>query len=138
MTEARSHLLFRAGDRDWAISATFAAEVVPLPALTPAPGAPPFVAGVAVLRGEVIPVIELGVLLGGPQEARERAVLVRLPHGPVAFAADRVSTLRPVVPAAPAEEAPVPARYVVESPQPDGSRLWVVNVPMLGDYLTHG
>lgn len=131
------HLLFRAGDREFAVSSAFAAEVITLPRLTPAPGAPPFVAGVAVVRGEVIPVVELSALLGGARVGRPRAVLVRLPEGPLAFGADQVSTLRPVQPGPPLPDVPAPERFLVESPQVDGSRVWVVDVPGLAGFLAH-
>jgi chemotaxis signal transduction protein len=132
------HLIFHAGDRDYAVSAAFAAEVITLPRLTPAPGAPPFVSGVAVIRGEVIPVVELGALSGGPRKARPRGVLVRMPQGLLAFGADRVSALKLVQPGPPDPEAPVPDRYLVQSPQLDGSRLWTVEVALLADFLAHG
>lgn len=137
MSAPTPHLVFHAGDRDYAVPAVFAAEVITLPRLTPAPGAPPYVSGVAVIRGEVIPVVELGALSGGPRKGRPRGVLVRLPHGPLAFGADRVSALQPVLPAAPSATAPVPDRYLVESAQADGSRIWVVDVALLADYLAH-
>lgn len=135
---ATPHLIFHAGERDYAVSAAFAAEVVTLPRLTPAPGSPPFVSGVAVIRGEVIPVVELGALSGGPRTPRPRGVLLRLPHGPLVFGADRVSALKPVQPGVPPEEAKAPERYLVESPQLDGKRVWVVDVAMLADFLAHG
>lgn len=138
MSAPTPHLIFHAGDRDYAVSAAFAAEVITLPRLTPAPGAPPFVSGVAVIRGEVIPVVELGALSGGPRKGRPRGVLVRMPQGPLAFGADRVFALKPVQPGVPSADVPVPDRFLVESPQLDGTRLWTVEVALLADFLAHG
>ena len=40
----------------------------PLP-VSPVPGAPPFLRGVAIVRGEPVPVVDLGLLLGGDAAA---------------------------------------------------------------------
>lgn len=62
-------------------------RVLPRPPLRPLPGAPPWVAGVFRLRGEVVPVIDLGVLHGGVPArtafaSRVAVVLYPVPAGP--------------------------------------------------------
>lgn len=92
MTEARqSHLVFSCGQSWYAVPAERAAEVVSFPALTRVPGAPPHLLGVFAHRGEVVPVVDLGVLTAGKPAASKRAVLLRLPQGSVALTASRVA-----------------------------------------------
>jgi purine-binding chemotaxis protein CheW len=47
-------------------------------ALAPLRGAPPFVLGLAVMRGASVPVVDLGALLGGNTSTAEPARFVRL------------------------------------------------------------
>ena len=63
------HVRVRVGGEDYA-----------LPDVTPVPGAPREMLGVRNLRGQVLPVVELGLLLG-LGEAREAARLVIAEHG---------------------------------------------------------
>jgi chemotaxis-related protein WspB len=64
-------LLFRVADEDYAVEAGRVVEVVPRVALRSLPHAPRALAGVFRYRGRVVPVIDLGILLGnGPCPAR--------------------------------------------------------------------
>jgi purine-binding chemotaxis protein CheW len=66
----------------------------PLP-ITPFPGTPSFVRGVARIRGVAVPVIDLGVLLGSPEPARPtRFITLRLADHRVALAVEEVLGLR--------------------------------------------
>ena len=66
--------------------------MVSLPALTRVPGAPAHLLGVFAHRGEVIPVIDIGILVGTKGEpSHRRAVLVRIPKGSLALTAGRVA-----------------------------------------------
>jgi purine-binding chemotaxis protein CheW len=88
----KGHLVFACGESLYAVPAERAAEVVSLPALTRVPGAPPHLLGVFAHRGEVIPVIDIGLLVGAKGEsATRRAVLVRVPRGSLALTAGRVA-----------------------------------------------
>src|SRR4029077_18505240 len=88
----KGHLGFACGESLYAVPAERAAEVVSLPALTRVPGAPPYLLGVFAHRGEVIPVIDIGALVGAKGEtATRRAVLVRVPRGSLALTAGRVA-----------------------------------------------
>jgi purine-binding chemotaxis protein CheW len=88
----RGHLVFACGNSLYAVPAERAAEVVSLPQLTRVPGAPPHLLGVFAHRGEVIPVIDVGALVGAKGEStHRRAVLVRVPRGSLALTAGRVA-----------------------------------------------
>ena len=89
--QKQSHLVFCSGQSWYAVPAERAAEVVSLPELTRVPGAPPHLLGVFAHRGEVIPVVDLGLLTGGKAEAAKRAVLLRLPRGCLALTASKVA-----------------------------------------------
>ena len=57
-------LLIAVHDDWYAIELREVREVVPSPVVTPLPGAPPGLLGVFNLRGEVLPLFDIGVLLG--------------------------------------------------------------------------
>ncbi len=58
-------LMFRAADELYAVDAKCVVEVVPRVALRALPHAQGFVAGVFPYRGRVVPVIDVGLMLGG-------------------------------------------------------------------------
>jgi purine-binding chemotaxis protein CheW len=91
-TETRqSYLVFACGSSWYAVPAECAAEVVSFPELTRVPGAPGHLLGVFAHRGEVIPVVDMGMLVSGESEPTRRAVLVRLTRGTLALTASRVA-----------------------------------------------
>ena len=59
-------MVFRLGGARYSIELEHVAEVIPLPAVTPVPGAPKHIAGVISVRGEVRPLMDLKALLGIP------------------------------------------------------------------------
>lgn len=90
--EARqSYLVFACGSSWYAVPAESAAEVVTFPELTRVPGAPSHLLGVFAHRGEVIPVVDMGLLVGTGSHATRRAVLVRMPRGTLALTASTVA-----------------------------------------------
>ncbi|NVJ10527.1 chemotaxis protein CheW [Myxococcus sp. AM001] len=95
--EARqSYLVFACGSSWYAVPAESAVEVVTFPELTRVPGAPAHLLGVFAHRGEVIPVVDMGLLVGGVSQGSRRAVLVRLPRGTLALTASTVAGVSPV------------------------------------------
>jgi purine-binding chemotaxis protein CheW len=78
------------------VPADSAAEVVTFPELTRVPGAPQHLLGVFAHRGEVIPVVDMGLLVGTGSQSTRRAVLVRLPRGSLALTASTVAGVSPV------------------------------------------
>jgi chemotaxis-related protein WspB len=57
-------LTFTAGANRYAVDAAWVVELVPRVELRPVPHAPAFLAGLLEYRGKVVPVIDLGLLLG--------------------------------------------------------------------------
>lgn len=87
----QSYLVFSYGSSWYAVPAECSAEVVSFPELTRVPGAPGHLLGVFAHRGEVIPVVDMGLLVTGESEPTRRAVLVRLTRGTLALTASRVA-----------------------------------------------
>jgi purine-binding chemotaxis protein CheW len=58
-------VFFELRGRRCALPAAVVSEVAPMPGLTPVPHAPAAIRGIAPLHGQVLPVIDLGVWLGG-------------------------------------------------------------------------
>ena len=95
---ARACVFMLAGSR-FAVEVGQAREVVVFDGLTPVPLAPPFLMGLANLRGAVMPIVDLGPLLGLPAREPARQTLgIVLAHGPWAAAAaiDAVLGLEPL------------------------------------------
>lgn len=67
---------FRAGGQVYALSTRFTHEVLRAPELTPLPGAPALLRGLTLLRGEVLPLVELAPLFGRPPSGAGQTVLV--------------------------------------------------------------
>ena len=98
MASARACAFTLAGHR-FAVDVADAREVVVFESITPLPLAPPFVLGLANLRGSVMPVVDLAPLLGlPPREARAQTLGLVLGHGAWKAAAvvDTVLGLEPV------------------------------------------
>jgi purine-binding chemotaxis protein CheW len=60
------HVVFRVGDTEYAISAGEVSMMETWEGATRVPGAPPFVAGLVQVRGDVVPVIDLRARFGLP------------------------------------------------------------------------
>ena len=68
-------------------------EILPMPALTPIPGAQPWMLGVANVRGTLLPVVDLKHFLEGERTVlheRQRVLVVRQPGGDVAVTIDEL------------------------------------------------
>ncbi|RKG98012.1 chemotaxis protein CheW [Corallococcus sp. CA047B] len=72
----REVVRFRAAGQSYALESRFILEVMRAPELTPLPGAPPLLRGLTLLRGEVLPVVELAPLFGRPAAQAHGPVLV--------------------------------------------------------------
>lgn len=111
-TAARSepsafHLLCRAADRWCAIPLESVVETFRPFEVRSIAGAPEFLRGVAVLRGEPVPVVDAGVLLGRARTRAERLVAVRAGARRVALAVDAVAGTRELTASAAARSAPL-------------------------------
>ena len=71
-------LVFRAGSRLYAMPLESVVEVMPVPRYRFVLGAPAFVLGVTVLRGEVAPVVDLSRLVSGEASEPTRAIVLRV------------------------------------------------------------
>lgn len=71
-------LIFHLGDRRYGLELSRLVEVIPHPRCTPVPGAPPQLAGVLQVRGEIRPVWELSRLLNLPDAPAEEPFSVLL------------------------------------------------------------
>jgi purine-binding chemotaxis protein CheW len=67
---------FRSGGQEYALETRFVHEVLRTAELTPLPGAPPLLRGLTLLRGEVLPVVELAPLFGRPASGRGSGVIL--------------------------------------------------------------
>lgn len=68
-------------------------EILPMPAVTPVPGAQPWMLGVANVRGNLLPVVDLKQFLEGERTViteSQRVLVVRQPGGDVAVTIDQL------------------------------------------------
>ncbi len=93
--DGAQHLGFGAGGEELTVRASTVAEVTRVPACTRVPNAPASLAGLANLRGTVLPVVSLAVLLGRTQAAHTPGsrLLVVAGAAPVSVLVDHVSGL---------------------------------------------
>ncbi len=92
----QSVLVFAAGEAWYALPSANAGEIVTLPPLTKLPGAQPHMLGVFAHRGEVIPVLDLGMMMGEAPLASNRVVVVRVQGGSFALLATRIAAVEEV------------------------------------------
>ncbi len=85
-------------------------EILPMPALTPVPGAQPWMLGVANVRGTLLPVVDLKQFLEGERTVlheSQRVLVVRQPGGEVAVTIDELFGQRSFVDGQGIDAAPV-------------------------------
>jgi chemotaxis-related protein WspB len=88
-------LLFRAGDKTFALEAGRVQEIVPDVQLEPHPGAPDYLAGLFNYRGLVTPVIEFNRLVNAlPSPARWSRRILLTPYSPAPTQATRLVGFR--------------------------------------------
>ncbi|RKH19173.1 chemotaxis protein CheW [Corallococcus praedator] len=134
----QSYLVFACGSSWYAVPAEAAAEVVTFPELTRVPGSPPHLLGVFAHRGEVIPVVDMSLLVGGVTAGSRRAVLVRLPRGTLALTASSVAGVSPVTGAL-EPLGPSGVHVHLRGPGKSGARdVAVIDPEGLFDHLSQG
>lgn len=92
-------LEFRLGQERYALEARFVSEVHSLQNLTPLPCTPPFMRGIANVRGRITPVIDIKKLLGLPDEGLmdlHRIILLRAGDLELGLLADVIVGVRTV------------------------------------------
>lgn len=84
---------YRVGRRRLASGFDEVVEIMPLPQVTPVPGAQPWMLGVANIRGSLLPVVDLKQFLEGERTVlheSQRVLIVRQPGGDVAVTIDEL------------------------------------------------
>lgn len=115
--ELKQYVLFRLRAEDYGLPIDAVQSIIRYEAPTPVPRAPEGVDGVINLRGQVIPVIDLGLrLLGEPLEpqASSRIIVAESAVGPVGLAVDAASEVASIA-AEEIREAPRAALDAVTS-----------------------
>lgn len=90
---AAALVVLRLDGREYALPVADVEEVLPMVAMVPVPGAPPWLAGVINLRGRTVPVVDLRTRLGLPptEPGLRTPILVASAGGrPVGLIADEV------------------------------------------------
>ena len=84
---------FRVGRRRLAAGFDEVVEILPMPQVTPVPGAQPWMLGVANVRGNLLPIVDLKQFLEGERTVLhegQRVLIVRQPGGDVAVTIDEL------------------------------------------------
>jgi purine-binding chemotaxis protein CheW len=85
------HVLFQLGDTTYSIRSRFVQQMEMVEHITAVPNAPPFVEGVVLSRGQVIPAINLRMRFGFeklPYDLRTRLIIVRTDERTVGLIVD--------------------------------------------------
>jgi twitching motility protein PilI len=84
---------FRIGSKRLASGFDEVVEIMPMPQVTPVPGAQPWLLGVANIRGNLLPIVDLKQFLEGERTVLhegQRVLIVRQPGGDVAVTIDEL------------------------------------------------
>ena len=84
---------FRIGSKRLASGFDEVVEIMPMPQVTPVPGAQPWLLGVANIRGNLLPIVDLKQFLEGERTVlheSQRVLIVRQPGGDVAVTIDEL------------------------------------------------
>lgn len=84
---------YRVGRRRLASGFDEVVEILPMPQVTPVPGAQPWMLGVANVRGNLLPIVDLKQFLEGERTVlheAQRVLIVRQPGGDVAITIDEL------------------------------------------------
>ena len=90
-------IAMRLGDQRFLVAQDHIREIVELPGYSRGPGGKPWLMGVANIRGELLPIINLkGMLLDAPTALglNSRILVLKHPQFPAGFLVDRVEGLR--------------------------------------------
>jgi two-component system, chemotaxis family, chemotaxis protein CheV len=116
----------------YAVAVEHVLEVVDIGDVTAVPGSRPELLGVCDLRGQILPVVDLALLLGITSTAPPRRLLVAEAHGrQAAFAVDEVNGVGDL--GEPAEEAE--SGLLAGAALADGDLVGVIDMPRVFDAL---
>lgn len=123
---------YRVGSRHLVSDFREVVEIVPMPPVTPVPGAQPWLLGVGNLRGNLFPVVDLKYFLEGQRTAQQeghRVLIMRQAGGDVALSIDELygqRSFEAAQQADPGELAQGRYAYFIERAFNDGSHDWGV------------
>jgi purine-binding chemotaxis protein CheW len=103
-------VVFRVGREEYAVSIEMVKEVITWIEPTPVPDAPSGVEGVISLRGDVIPVVDLGRLFRAPRQSRQadgRIIVMEVNEERAGFVVDAVSEVQHISAAMVAQPSPM-------------------------------
>lgn len=109
---------YRIGQRRLASGFDEVVEILPMPQVTPVPGSQPWMLGVANIRGNLLPTVDLKQFLEGERTVlheSQRVLIVRQPGGDVAVTIDELFGQRSFL-----EEQALPAEALPESALTEG------------------
>jgi twitching motility protein PilI len=109
---------FRIGHKRLAAGFDEVVEILPMPQVTPVPGAQPWMLGVANIRGNLLPIVDLKQFLEGERTViheGQRVLIVRQPGGDVAVTIDELFGQRSFV-----EEQLLPSEALPEHQLAEG------------------
>jgi twitching motility protein PilI len=109
---------FRIGHKRLAAGFGEVVEIMPMPQVTPVPGAQPWMLGVANIRGNLLPIVDLKQFLEGERTVLhegQRVLIVRQPGGDVAVTIDELYGQRSFN-----DEQQIPADALSESTLAEG------------------
>ena len=109
---------FRIGHKKLAAGFDEVVEILPMPQVTPVPGAQPWMLGVANIRGNLLPIVDLKQFLEGERTVLhegQRVMVVRQAGGDVAVTIDELFGQRSFV-----DEQQMPAQMLTQSTLADG------------------
>ncbi|MDQ2701435.1 MAG: chemotaxis protein CheW [Pseudomonadota bacterium] len=109
---------FRIGRKRLASGFEEVVEILPMPQVTPVPGTQPWMLGVANVRGNLLPIVDLKQFLEGERTVLhegQRVLIVRQPGGDVAVTIDELYGQRSFI-----DEQQIPAEALHEQAFADG------------------
>jgi chemotaxis signal transduction protein len=88
--------MFLAGYVLVGVRLNYVVEIMPTPPIEIVAGAPPYVRGLCIIRGTAVPVVDVGLLIGGQTTRPARLVTIRTDSRAIALAADAVLGVRAI------------------------------------------
>ena len=98
--DKKEFVVFELGGERFGIELRQVREVAVLPAVTPVPSMPPWLLGVANLRGEVVPVVSLARAIGAQAADGDKMIVVDVASRPVGVVVAGVPRIERVDPSA--------------------------------------